>query len=98
MQLMSTKNDKQQVQGKGLASSDDLHIIEVDWYEKKLYFGRFYIFEMQRTDSLTPTERVIHNLLHNDCTPNYALVLSGNTRMITHVVITFLFHTLSAHL
>ena len=26
------------------ASSDDLHSIEVDWYEKKLYFGRFDIF------------------------------------------------------
>ena len=72
MQLMSTKYDKQQVQCKGLASSDDLHIIEVDRYEKKLYFGRFHIFEMQRTDSLTPTGRVIHHLLHNDCTPNYA--------------------------
>ena len=58
-------------------SSDDLHSINVDWYGKKSYFRWFHIFEMQRTES------VIQHLLHNNCTPNYAWVLSGNTRMIT---------------
>ena len=35
------------------------------------------------------TERVIHHLFHNDCIPEYALVLSGKTRMMTHIACNF---------
>ena len=32
------------------------------------------------------TERVIDHLMHNYCTPNYALLLLGNPSMITEIV------------
>ena len=71
MQPLSGKIWQPQVQDNGLASSDDLHSIEVYWYDKKLYFGQlgnFTFSKMQRTES------VIRHLLHNNCTPNYAWV------------------------
>ena len=65
------------MQDNGLASSDDMHSMEVDWYDKKLYFGDFKFFENAKNLSLKSSPV-------NDCTPNYAWVLSGNTGMITH--------------
>ena len=43
MQQLSSKICWQQVQDNRLASSNYLHSMEVDWYEKKLYFRRFHI-------------------------------------------------------
>ena len=47
MQQLSGKKRWQQleVQDNGLASSNDLHGIEVDWYENKLYFWWFHILK-----------------------------------------------------
>ena len=47
------------MQDNGIASSDVLHSMEVDWYERNLHFKpvvvvQYIFFEMQKT------ERVIH--------------------------------------
>ena len=76
MQQLSGKIWWQQVQ-QWLAQ----HWSRLIW--KEIVFWTISHFKMQRTECL------IHHLLHNNCTPNYASVLSGNTKMITHIACTF---------
>ena len=61
--------------------SPNLQRTEVNRYEKKRILDNFSSIKNARP------EREIHHLLHNDCAPNYAWVLSGNPWRMTQIVV-----------
>ena len=72
-----------QVPDNGLASSNDLHSMEVDWYLKKLYFWRFHIFRNAKNWACnsSPVAQWLHS----------KLCLSHLGQNLNDIVVTFLF-------